>query len=177
MLTLPIRAPRHRPSVFDVRPDDLSTAGSCATALARRHRTDSLGRVEVTDRHDMPLGCRDPRAEAQRAEAVPGPSAAGVVHEAAAQRDAVSRAAARDKPGDVGGHPRDKDRREGGRGRRRPSRGRDPARRRRVRAPMMLRHEPMLSATTGYQMTASSPRGTFSQAEITAELVTHRIPV
>ncbi len=33
----------------------------------------------------------------------------------------------------------------------------------------MLRHEPTLIATTGYQMTASSPRGTFSQAELTAE--------
>jgi len=29
---------------------------------------------------------------------------------------------------------------------------------------MMLRHEPTLITTTGYQMTASSPRGTFSQA-------------
>jgi hypothetical protein len=36
--------------VFDVQPDDLSTAGSCVTALARRHRTGSLGRVEVTGR-------------------------------------------------------------------------------------------------------------------------------
>jgi aminoglycoside phosphotransferase len=63
-------APSHRPSVFDVQPDDLSTAGSCATALARRHRTDSLGRVEVTDRDDMPLGLHDPRAEARRTEAV-----------------------------------------------------------------------------------------------------------
>jgi aminoglycoside phosphotransferase len=68
--------------VFDVQPDDLSTAGSCATALARRHRTDGLGRVEVTDRDDMPPGLHDPRAEARRAEAVPGPSAVGVVHEA-----------------------------------------------------------------------------------------------
>ena len=42
---------------------------------------------------------------------------------------------------------------------------------------MMLRHEPTLIATTGYQMTASSPRGTFSQAELTAELVTRRIRV
>ncbi len=42
---------------------------------------------------------------------------------------------------------------------------------------MMLRHEPTLIATTGYQMTASSPRGTFSQAELTAELVTRRIQV
>ncbi len=83
---------------FDVQPDDLSTAGSCATALARRHRTGSPGRVEVTGRDDMPLGLHDPRAEARRAEAVPGPSAAGVVHEAAGQRDAVSRATARDKP-------------------------------------------------------------------------------
>jgi len=83
---------------FDVQPDDLSTAGSYATALARRHRTGSLGRVEVTDRDDMPLGLHDPRAEARRAEAVPGPSAVGVVHEAAGQRDAVSRAVARDKP-------------------------------------------------------------------------------
>jgi hypothetical protein len=33
---------------------------------------------------------------------------------------------------------------------------------------MMLRHEPTQIATTGYQMTASSPRGTFSQAELTA---------
>jgi len=52
----------------------------------------------VTGRDDMPLGLHDPRAEARRAEAVPGPSAAGVVHEAAGQRDAVSRATARDKP-------------------------------------------------------------------------------
>ena len=83
---------------FDVQPDDLSTAGSCATALARRHRTDGLGRVEVTDRDDMPLGVHDARAEARRAEAVLDPSAAREVHEAAGQRDAVSRAAARDKP-------------------------------------------------------------------------------
>ena len=34
---------------------------------------------------------------------------------------------------------------------------------------MMLRHEPTLITTTGYQMTASSPRGTFSQAELTAD--------
>src|SRR6266516_3816146 len=92
-------APRHRPSVFDLQPDDLSTAGSCATALARRHRTDSLGRVEVTDRDDMPLGLHDPRAQARRAGAVPGPSAVGGVHEAAGQRDAASRAVARDRPG------------------------------------------------------------------------------
>jgi len=91
-------APRHRPSVFDVQPDDLSTAGSCATALARRHRTDSLGRVDVTDRDDMPLGLHDPRAEARRTEAVLDPSAVGGVHEAAGQRDAVNRAVARDKP-------------------------------------------------------------------------------
>jgi hypothetical protein len=36
---------------------------------------------------------------------------------------------------------------------------------------MMLRHEPTLIATTGYQLTASSPRGTFSQAELTADRV------
>ena len=35
--------------------------------------------------------------------------------------------------------------------------------------------QPTLIATIGYQMTASSPRGTFSQAELTAELVTRRI--
>src|SRR6266571_5400977 len=47
----PIRARRGIGQVwFDVQPDDLSTAGSCATALARRHRTGSLGRVEVTGR-------------------------------------------------------------------------------------------------------------------------------
>ena len=86
--------------VLDVQPDELSAAGSCATALARRPRTDSLGRVEVTGRDDMPPGLHDPRAEAQRTEAVPGPTAAGGVHEAAGQRDAVSRAVARDKPGD-----------------------------------------------------------------------------
>jgi hypothetical protein len=39
---------------------------------------------------------------------------------------------------------------------------------------MMLRHEPTLIATTGYQMTASSPRGTFSQAELTADRVITR---
>jgi hypothetical protein len=60
--------------VFDVQPDDLSTAGSCATRLARRHRTDSLGRVEVTERDDMPLGLHDPRAEARRTDAVLDPS-------------------------------------------------------------------------------------------------------
>jgi hypothetical protein len=49
---------------------------------ARRHRTGSLGRVEATDRDDMPLGLHDPRAEARRAEAVIDPSAVGVVHEA-----------------------------------------------------------------------------------------------
>ena len=99
-------APRHRPSVFDVQPDDLSTAGSCATALAPRHRTDSLARVEVSDRDDVPPGLRDPRAEARRTEAMLDPSAVDGVHEAAGQRAAVSRAVARDKPGDVGGHPR-----------------------------------------------------------------------
>jgi hypothetical protein len=84
--------------VFDLHPDDLSTAGSCVTALARRHRTNSLGRVEVTDRDDMPLGPHDPRAETRPTEAVLNPSAVGVVHEAAGQRDAISRAVARDKP-------------------------------------------------------------------------------
>jgi hypothetical protein len=83
---------------FDVQLDDLSTAGSGATALARRHRAGSLGRAGVTNRDDMPPGLHDPRAEARRTEAVPGPSAAGGVHEAAGQRDAVSRAVARDKP-------------------------------------------------------------------------------
>ena len=91
--------------MFDLQPDDLSTARSCATALPRRHRTGSLGRVDVTDRDDMPRGLHDPRAEARRAEAAPGPSALGIVHEAAGQWDAVSRAVARDEPGDVGDHP------------------------------------------------------------------------
>ena len=54
--------------------------------------------TEVTDRDDMPLGLHDPRAEARRTEAVLDPSAVGGVHEAAGQRDAVSRAVARDKP-------------------------------------------------------------------------------
>jgi hypothetical protein len=58
----------------------------------------SLGRIEVTDRDDMPLGLHDPRAEARRTEAVLDPSAVGVVHEAAGQWDTVSRAVARDKP-------------------------------------------------------------------------------
>src|SRR5215470_17007143 len=70
-------APRHGPSVFDVQPDDSSAAGSCATALARRHRSGSLGRVEVTGRDDMPPGLHDPRAEVRRTEAVPAPSATG----------------------------------------------------------------------------------------------------
>jgi hypothetical protein len=39
---------------------------------------------------------------------------------------------------------------------------------------MMPRHEPTLIATARSQMTASSPRGTFSQAEL-AELVTRCI--
>jgi hypothetical protein len=37
------------------------------------------------------------------------------------------------------------------------------------------RHEPTLIAAARSQMTASSPRGTFSQAELTGELVTRRI--
>ena len=37
------------------------------------------------------------------------------------------------------------------------------------------RHEPTLIAAARSQMTASSLRGTFSQAELTAELVTPRI--
>jgi hypothetical protein len=67
----------------------------------------------------MPLGPHDPRAEARRAEAVRGPSAVGLVHEAAGQRDAVSRAVTRDKPGDNRRSSRDNGRRGGGRGRRR----------------------------------------------------------
>jgi hypothetical protein len=70
-------ASRHGPSVSGMQPDDLSAAGSCATALARCHRTGSLGRVEVTGRNDMPPGLHDPRAEVRRTEAVPAPSAAG----------------------------------------------------------------------------------------------------
>jgi hypothetical protein len=66
--------------------------------LARRHRTGSLGRVEVTGRDDMPLGFHDLRAGARRAGAVPGPSAVCVVHEAAGRRDAAGRAVARGKP-------------------------------------------------------------------------------
>ncbi len=76
--------------MFDLQPDDLGTARSCATALARRHRTDGLGRVEVTHRDDMPLGLHDPSAEARRAKAVLDPSAVAVVHKAAGQREAVS---------------------------------------------------------------------------------------
>jgi aminoglycoside phosphotransferase len=55
----------------------------------------------------MPLGRHDPRAEARRTEAAPVPSAAAVVHQAAGQWDAVSRAVARDKRGDAGSRPRD----------------------------------------------------------------------
>jgi len=92
----PIRARRGLDQAwFDVQLDDLSTAGSCATVLVRRHGADSLGRVEVTDRDDMPLGLHDPRGEARGTEAVPHPSAVGVVDEAAGQRDAVSGAVAR----------------------------------------------------------------------------------
>ena len=39
------------------------------------------------------------------------------------------------------------------------------------------RHESTLIAAARSQMTASSPRGTFSQAELAGELVTHRIRV
>ena len=38
----------------------------------------------------------------------------------------------------------------------------------------MPRHEPMLIAAARSQMTVSSPRGTFSQAELTAERVITR---
>jgi len=51
-----------------------------------------FGRAQVTDRDDMPLGLHDPRAEARRTEAVPARSAAGGMHKAAGQRDAVNRA-------------------------------------------------------------------------------------
>jgi hypothetical protein len=37
------------------------------------------------------------------------------------------------------------------------------------------RHEPTLIAAARSQMTASSPRGTFSQAELAAELVSRRL--
>jgi aminoglycoside phosphotransferase len=47
----------------------------------------------------------DPCAEARRIEAVLDPSVAGVVHEAAGQRDAVSRQSHAITGGDVGGHP------------------------------------------------------------------------
>jgi hypothetical protein len=70
-------AVRRGPSVSGMQPDDLSAAGSCETALARRHRTGSLGRVEVTDRDDMPPGLHDPGAGVRRTEAVPALSAAG----------------------------------------------------------------------------------------------------
>ncbi|MDX6337522.1 MAG: hypothetical protein QOG05_4862 [Streptosporangiaceae bacterium] len=55
----------------------------------------------------------------RRTEAVLDPSAVGVVHEASGQRDAVSGAVARDKPGDIRWSSRDNGRRGGGRGRRR----------------------------------------------------------
>src|SRR5207249_1534926 len=84
-------------------------AGSRMTTWAGRARSSSR-----TDRDDVPLGLHDPRAEARRTEAVLDRSAVGVVHDAAGQRDAVSRTVARDKPGDVGGHPRDNGRRGGG---------------------------------------------------------------
>jgi hypothetical protein len=95
--------PRHGPSVFDVQPGDLSTAGHARQRSLDVIGTGSLGRVEVTDRDDMPPGLHDPRAGARRAGArragaVPGPSAAGAVHEAAGQWDAVSCAVARGKP-------------------------------------------------------------------------------
>src|ERR1035441_8889253 len=99
-------APSHGPSVFDVQPDDLSTAGSCATALARRPRTVSPAPPEATARADIPPGLHDPHAEARRTEAVPGPSAAGVVHEAAGQPGrGQPRSRTRQTRGDVGGHP------------------------------------------------------------------------
>ena len=52
-------APRHGPSLFDMQPDDLSAAGSCATALARRHRTDGLGRVALFDVAILTLGHKE----------------------------------------------------------------------------------------------------------------------
>jgi hypothetical protein len=55
----------------------------------------------------------------RRTEAVLDPSAVGVLHEASGQRDAVSGAVARDKPGDIRWSSRDNGRRGGGRGRRR----------------------------------------------------------
>ena len=86
-------------------------------------------RAEVTDRDDMPLELHDPRAGARRTEQASVRSASVSCTRPAEQRDAVSRAVARDKPGDIGGRPRDNRRRAGGRGRCRPSRVRDPARR------------------------------------------------
>ena len=58
---------------------------------------DDADPTERTDRDDMPLGLHDPRAEAQRTEAMIDPSSAGGVHEAAGQRAAVSGAVACDK--------------------------------------------------------------------------------
>jgi hypothetical protein len=48
-------APRHRPSVFDLQPDDLSTAGSCA----RQRLLDVLGlAVSVASRSQTTTTCR-----------------------------------------------------------------------------------------------------------------------
>lgn len=84
--------------VLGVQLDDVSAAGSCATVLVRRHRTGTLGCVEVTGRDDMPPGlsrstCRGP-ADRGGARPVSGRWR----HGAAGQPDSVNRAVAGDKP-------------------------------------------------------------------------------
>ena len=80
-----------------------------------------------TDRDGMPLGLHDPRAEGPADRGSAQPVSGRWRHEAAGQRATVNRAVARDKPGDVGDHPRDNGRHGGGRGRGCPLRARDPA--------------------------------------------------
>jgi hypothetical protein len=105
------RASSHRPAITKATSE--SHRGS-ATLPARRHRTELRSLTAATCRWTSRSTCRGPADEP-----APGPSAAAVVHQTAGQRDAGSRAVARDKRGDAGSHPRDNGRCGGGRGRRR----------------------------------------------------------
>jgi len=105
-IALPLRrVSKHilRATPLDWRPNLPSTThmarrdGSCATALARCHRSDSLGRVVVADRDDMPRGLHDPCA--------PGPADRGSARPVSA-RSVSGRWRARGQGSGARGQPR-----------------------------------------------------------------------
>jgi hypothetical protein len=89
-------------SSIDVPTEHLEGSRGHRRSFTRTDRCTSMSKPTTQSASpavdDMPLGLHDPRPWARRTEAVLDPSAVGVVHEAAGQRDAVSHAVARDNP-------------------------------------------------------------------------------